>query len=165
MLHDTQFRHRLHDPDDFPRLLVVLHAMVVAALRFVDVDRSSLSLHDVERQVDKSRKIVLLNAMDQLSVENLQALIIIAFNDVRSIPSLVSPPANLGQIGDGDASRAWSLVGSLTRTVEYLQLSVESDTHERQPLLKPLTSLPSPHNWAEEEERRRVFWNVFNLDR
>ena len=89
MLHDSQFRHRLRDPDDFARLLVILHAMVVAALRFVDVDRSSLSLHEVDRQVDKSRKIVLLNAMDQLSVENLQALIIIAFNDVRSIPFLV----------------------------------------------------------------------------
>ncbi|KAH8884158.1 hypothetical protein GQ53DRAFT_731327 [Thozetella sp. PMI_491] len=135
ILHDTQFRRRLHDPDEFPRLLVVLHAMVVAALRFVEMDGAPLSVSDVAAQVDKSRKIVLLNAMDQLA------------------------------IGNGDASKAWSLVGSLTRTVEYLQLSVESDAHEKQPLLKPLTSLPPPHNWTEEEERRRVFWNVFNLDR
>ncbi|KAI8292533.1 Tropolone cluster transcription factor tropK [Colletotrichum sp. SAR 10_98] len=68
-------------------------------------------------------------------------------------------------IGNGDASKAWSIVGSLTRTVEYLQLSIESDHREKEPLLKPLPSIDPPQNWTEEEERRRVFWNIFNLDR
>ncbi|KAK2060415.1 hypothetical protein LY76DRAFT_682747 [Colletotrichum caudatum] len=149
ILHETQFRRRVHDPEQLPRLVVVLHAMVVAALRYVDNPETHLSAQEMERWAIRSRSIVILNAMDQLSVENLQALIILAFND----------------IGNGDASKAWSIVGSLTRTVEYLQLSVESDHQDKEPLLKPLPSIPPHQNWTEEEERRRVFWNVFNLDR
>ncbi|KAK1982734.1 fungal-specific transcription factor domain-containing protein [Colletotrichum cereale] len=149
ILHETQFRRRVHDPEQLPRLIVVLHAMVVAALRYVDNPETRPSTQEIERRALRSRNIVILNAMDQLSVENLQALIILAFTD----------------IGNGDASKAWSIVGSLTRTVEYLQLSVESDHQDKEPLLKPLPSIPPPQNWTEEEERRRVFWNVFNLDR
>ncbi|OHE99868.1 hypothetical protein CORC01_04769 [Colletotrichum orchidophilum] len=149
ILHETQFRRRVHDPEQLPRLVVVLHAMVVAALRFVDNSEIRLSAVEVERRVSRSRNIVILNAMDHLSVENLQALVILAFND----------------IGNGDASKAWSIVGSLTRTVEYLQMSIEADHQDKEPLLKPLPSIPPPQNWTEEEERRRVFWNIFNLDR
>ncbi|KAM0282036.1 hypothetical protein ACHAQH_003242 [Verticillium albo-atrum] len=87
--------------------------------------------------------------MDHLSVENLQALIIVTFND----------------IGHGDSAKAWSVIGSLTRTVEYVQLSVESDLDSKEPLLRPLSTIPSPGSWTEEEQRRRVFWNVFCLDR
>ncbi|KAK1994620.1 hypothetical protein LX36DRAFT_641127 [Colletotrichum falcatum] len=149
ILHETQFRRRVHDPEQLPRLVVMLHAMVVAALRYVDNPETRPSAQEMERWVVRSRNTVILNAMDQLAVENLQALIILAFND----------------IGNGDASKAWSIVGSLTRTVEYLQLSVESDHQDKEPLLKPLPSIPLPQNWTEEEERRRVFWNIFNLDR
>lgn len=49
--------------------------------------------------------------------------------------------------------------------MEYLQLSVEPVNHDTEPLLKPLVSLPPAQSWIEEEERRRVFWNIFNLDR
>lgn len=68
-------------------------------------------------------------------------------------------------IGNGNANKAWPIVGSLTRTVEYLQLSIEADNNEEQPLLKPCPLLPKSKCWTETEERRRVFWNVFNLDR
>jgi hypothetical protein len=73
--------------------------------------------------------------------------------------------AFLLQIGSGRVSRAWPFVGSLTRTVEYLQLSVESENHDKGPVLQPRPSLPPAENWVEEEERRRVFWTIFNLDR
>lgn len=68
-------------------------------------------------------------------------------------------------MGNGDMSKAWPLIGSLTRTVEYLQLSVETDDSKERPLLKPLSSIPPPENWTQDEERRRVFWTIFNLDR
>lgn len=60
-----------------------------------------------------------------------------------------------------------SIVGSMTRTVEQLQLSVED---EDQPptskvLIKRMHFLPPCRNWGEHEERRRVFWNTFLLDR
>jgi hypothetical protein len=54
----------------------------------------------------------------------------------------------------------------MTRSVQYLQLSVESeDTKQRNSFLTSLPTLPDPENWVEEEERRRVFWNIFILDR
>ncbi|KAK7433050.1 hypothetical protein QQZ08_000523 [Neonectria magnoliae] len=149
ILHETRFRGRVHDPEQRPMLVVVIHAMVVAAIRFIQPEAHGLSSRELEAWAKQSRSIVLLTAMDGLSVENLQALIITAFDD----------------IGQGNASKAWSIVGSLTRTVEYLQLSVEYEDHDTQPLLKPLLSLLPSQQWVEEEERRRVFWSIFNLDR
>lgn len=69
------------------------------------------------------------------------------------------------QIGNGEGSQAWSLIGSLTRTVEYLQLTIEHEDTERLSLTQPFASLAPAQDWTETEERRRVFWNVFNLDR
>jgi hypothetical protein len=61
--------------------------------------------------------------------------------------------------------KAWPIIGSLTRSAGYLQLSVEE--HERQaPTALMTLNLPPPAvDWIEEEERRRVFWNIFILDR
>ncbi|KAJ4347335.1 uncharacterized protein N0V89_011276 [Didymosphaeria variabile] len=81
--------------------------------------------------------------MDNLCLESLQALI----------------------IGDGNAAKAWSIIGSLTRTVEYSQLAQEREDTEYQPLCQPFEVLEHTSNWTELEERRRIFWNVFNLDR
>ncbi|KAL3408695.1 hypothetical protein V8F44DRAFT_657234 [Aspergillus fumigatus] len=148
IFHEKRFRRRLRSPDK-ARLEVVLHAMVVAMLKHVDQSVLPADLHDIEAVCERSRKIVVLTAMDDLYVENLQALIIICFED----------------IGSGRVSRAWPIVGSLTRTVEYLQLSVESENHDTGRVLQPRPSLPTAADWVEEEERRRVFWTVFNLDR
>ncbi|KAJ5103523.1 fungal-specific transcription factor domain-containing protein [Penicillium argentinense] len=149
IIHETRFRRRMHDPDQRSSLVVILHAIVVAAIRFECPGNFEISVTEIDSIVKRSRSIVVLTAMDNLSVENLQALIIIAFDD----------------IGNGNTSRAWSIVGSLTRTVEYLRLSVEDEDHGTQRLLKPLLSLAPSRQWVEEEERRRVFWNIFNLDR
>lgn len=56
----------------------------------------------------------------------------------------------------------------MTRTVEQLQLSVEDDDQEQSPakiLLKRMNFLPPCKTWSETEERRRVFWNIFIMDR
>lgn len=83
ILHETYFRARIHDTEQRPNLTVVLHAIVVAAIRFVQPEGQAFSSHDLESWAKKSRSIVLLTAMNGLSVENLQALIIIAYDDVR----------------------------------------------------------------------------------
>ena len=79
ILHETQFRRRIHEQQELPHLTVVLHAMVVAALRFV---ASEMPPWEIESLTARSRNIVVLTSMDGLSVENSQALIIVAFNDV-----------------------------------------------------------------------------------
>lgn len=58
----------------------------------------------------------------------------------------------------------------MTRTVEHLQLNIEDE--DRQPnksdakvLVSRLDFLPPCRDWRETEERRRVFWNTFLMDR
>lgn len=82
ILHETRFRARMRDPEQLPSLLVVVHAMVVCAIRFANPDAHGLSLDQVEAMAKRSRSTVVLTGMDSLAVENLQALIMIAFNDV-----------------------------------------------------------------------------------
>lgn len=55
----------------------------------------------------------------------------------------------------------------MARTVEQLQLSVEDSTEEnsRQSLINRMAFLKPPLTWIEAEERRRVFWTVFLMDR
>lgn len=75
----------------------------------------------------------------------------------------------------------------MTRTVEQLGLSVEVEDEDeaqymptgppssssaaaafgypREPLIRRITFLPRSTTWIEAEERRRVFWNVFLMDR
>lgn len=65
---------------------------------------------------------------------------------------------------------AWSVVNSLTRSVEQLQLSVEDGEEEtlrsgNEYLFRRMTFLSRADNWVESEERRRIFWNVFLMDR
>lgn len=68
-------------------------------------------------------------------------------------------------MGEGNLVSAWPIIGSLTRTVEYLQLTIEVDEKPRRAFLQPVTLLEDSQSWAEAEERRRVFWNIFILDR
>ncbi|KAH8819895.1 fungal-specific transcription factor domain-containing protein [Xylogone sp. PMI_703] len=149
MLHESSFRQQLGDQSCAIHLEVILHAMIAAAVKFTGYSNTSENRHYIAQLRRRSREWVMLHALNSLSVENLQALLIIAFDD----------------IGGGRASNAWSIVGSLTRTVEYLQLSIEVEENDEKPLLKPCPSLEPPKDWTEMETRRRVFWNIFNIDR
>ncbi|TEA13441.1 Citrinin biosynthesis transcriptional activator mrl3 [Colletotrichum sidae] len=149
ILHEARLRRRLAEAAGYKALGVVLQSMVLAASRYIADEDVSASIFGPPQRRAVIRDWIISQSMRSLTVENLQALIIISFND----------------IGSGEAAQAWSLVGSLTRTVEYLQLTVEHDDAERPSLSQPFTSLPPPDNWTDAEERRRVFWNVFKLDR
>ncbi|RBA09090.1 hypothetical protein FPRO05_07370 [Fusarium proliferatum] len=132
------------------RMTIVLEAMMIASLRYVEINGNPLDNTFINSEVARLRKRVIMDAMEGLTTENLQALIMIAFTE----------------IGNGNLEKAWPVIGSLTRTVEYMGLSVESEVHQRKRgLLSDSPSLPEPRDWLEEEERRRIFWNVFILDR
>lgn len=55
----------------------------------------------------------------------------------------------------------------MTRTVEQLQLSVEEEDQAQSAefLIKRMAFLRPCKSWIEREERRRIFWNVFLMDR
>lgn len=141
MIHQGRFYERLADETQRDQLLIILHAMVLAASKFVPGAAVYVRTH--------TRKWVICNAMDGLSLENLQALTILAFND----------------FGDGNAEKTWSVIGSMTRTVEYAQLAQEQEEGELRPFSHPYAPLHHTSDWTEVEERRRVFWNIFLLDR
>ncbi|KAH7361319.1 fungal-specific transcription factor domain-containing protein [Pyrenochaeta sp. MPI-SDFR-AT-0127] len=143
MIHQTRFIQRFRDETEQKQLHVILHAMIIAASKFVP------GAWAVTHAMQRARHWVVYTAMDRMSLESLQALIILAFND----------------IGSGNAAKAWSVIGSLTRTVEYTQLAQEQEDGEHRPFCQPYASLRHTDDWTEVEERRRVFWNVFLLDR
>lgn len=145
------FRARLRDPTERPKLLVVLHAMMVCAMRYVANERLAAEwIESYSDTLEGSREFVILSTMDALSVENVQALILLAFV----------------HINDGNLTKAWPMIGTLTRAVVYLGLHTEADEEDQSNSgVNPLRLLPPARVWTEVEERRRVFWNVFLLDR
>ncbi|KAI0015916.1 fungal-specific transcription factor domain-containing protein [Xylariomycetidae sp. FL0641] len=153
MLHVRQFRQRMRIPADRDKLKTILYAISSVCIRFCDDPR--LGSSDMRAKLAKKyRQTVILRSMESFSVENLQGLIICSFDT----------------IGGGRGPSAWSIVGSMTRTVEQLQLSVEDEDQQRsmretKTLIKRMAFLPPCRDWAELEERRRVFWNVFLMDR
>ncbi|KAF6843195.1 hypothetical protein CMUS01_02354 [Colletotrichum musicola] len=150
MLHVRQFRERMQDPAQRPQLGTIFHAVVSLCARFSQDPRLGTA-EEKARYAKRCRQVVILNSMESFSVENLQALTIIAFDT----------------IGSGRGPSAWSIVGSMTRTVEQLQLSVEDEDQApaSKHLIKRMEFLRPCRFWSEREERRRVFWNIFLMDR
>lgn len=91
IFHEKRFRQRLKNSTERHRLEVILHAMIVAMLRHIDPRELSVNLGNVESICERSRKIVILTGMDDMYVENLQALIIVCFEDVRLSPIYSTP--------------------------------------------------------------------------
>ncbi|KAF3055722.1 C6 transcription factor [Daldinia childiae] len=152
MLHVRLFRQRMAEDQKRAHLTTIFHAIVSLCSRFSDDARLG-NVEEKLRNAKRSRQTVLLRSMESFSVENLQALIICAFDT----------------LGSGRGPSAWSIVGSMTRTVEQLQLSVEENDQpiatSAKAMIKRMAFLPPARNWSEREERRRVFWNIFQLDR
>ncbi|KAH7377754.1 fungal-specific transcription factor domain-containing protein [Pyrenochaeta sp. MPI-SDFR-AT-0127] len=153
ILHVLQFRQQLANPRGRPKLATILRAITSVCIRFCD----DMRLGDPQtraQMVKVNRQHVIVQSMENFSVENLQAMIICAFDT----------------IGSGRGPSAWSIVGSMARTVEQLQLSVESEEQpglhrDTQVLVKRMAFLRPCKSWIEIEERRRVFWNIFLMDR
>jgi hypothetical protein len=165
ILHVRQFRERMAVPSQRTKLTSIFHAIVSLCVRFSSDSR--LSNADIRNTYAKrSRQTVILQSMESFSVENLQALVICAFDTVGPTKRATIYLTRL-QIGSGRGPSAWSIVGSMTRTVEQLQLSVEDEDQPRaaELLIKRMAFLPPATTWIEREERRRVFWNVFLMDR
>jgi hypothetical protein len=166
VLHVREFRQRMRVPSQRAKLTNIFHAIVSVCVRFSNDPR--LSSAEVRTRYSKrSRQTVILQSMESFSVENLQALVICAFDIVSLGGPCFFKMLTFPQIGRGRGPSAWSIVGSMTRTVEQLQLSVEDEDQPQSAeyLIKRMAFLPPAKSWTEHEERRRVFWNVFLMDR
>lgn len=147
-----------------PPWSVVVHGMVVLSLRFT---RDERVLEFKEQIYTAAKRYVFLEAMEQTSVETLQAL------------ALVS----LDVIGSGKGPENWGCLAMLTRSAVTTDLLRETGsdviessttpytgggpgTAPRIPsVLSKITIIATSGSWKEDEERRRLFWLIFALDR
>ena len=81
ILHVRQFREKMAAPVERQKLTTIFHAIVSLCVRFSEDPR--LENPDVRaRYAKRSRQTVILQSMESFSVENLQALVICAFDTV-----------------------------------------------------------------------------------
>jgi hypothetical protein len=131
---------------------VLLHAIVVLSLRFSRDPRLSSESRQQYHATSKAR--VQLFGLENSSVRSLQALTILA----------------LDVTGDTNGPPGWNLISLISRSVVQLGLAVEQTstlTASMFPSISTLRAavLPEPKTWIEDEERRRLFWSVYLLDR
>jgi hypothetical protein len=131
---------------------VLLHAIVVVSLRFSRDPRLTIENRQQYHSVSKQR--VQLFGLENSSVRSLQALAILA----------------LDVTGDGNGPPGWNLISLASRSVVQLGLAVEATstlTASMFPSISTLRAavLPEAKTWIEDEERRRLFWTVYLLDR
>lgn len=146
---------------------VVAHGMVVLAIRFSNDPRV---MEYKEKIHAAAKRYVFLEAMEQTSVETLQAL------------ALVS----LDVIGSGKGPENWGCLALLTRSAVTTDLLRESGSDMVEPtntnnnnygamnaaaqqrlpsVLSKTTIINTSSTWREDEARRRLFWLIFALDR
>jgi hypothetical protein len=78
MLNQDRFRQRVEDPIELPKLNVILQAIIIVVSRHLPEELEA----EVAWPVEKVRQWTIMRSMESNTLEGLQALIIIAFNDV-----------------------------------------------------------------------------------
>lgn len=82
MLHEARLRRRLSIDCERQKLSVVIRAMALVTAKYIQDEDVAAALTVPDHAEQHARDEIVATAMRQLSVENLQALIMIAFNDV-----------------------------------------------------------------------------------
>lgn len=85
MIHEARFRQRLSSEDEQKDLQIIIHAMILAATKYIKDPEVAASFLASQSQMQQLRDSIVATAMRQLTVENSQALLIVAFNDVRTL--------------------------------------------------------------------------------
>ncbi|EXJ90773.1 hypothetical protein A1O1_03877 [Capronia coronata CBS 617.96] len=133
--------------DESDRILV--HAIVATTLRFSKDPRltpeSRNQFHEISRQK------IMLYALDHPTVRAMQALTILAV-DV---------------LGTSNGQQGWNLLALLAHNIVQLGLDVEKSAYLESSAYPSATLLQAsqPKSWIENEERRRLCWMTFVLDR
>ncbi|RMZ89575.1 hypothetical protein DV736_g3188, partial [Chaetothyriales sp. CBS 134916] len=131
---------------------VLLHAIVTVTLRLSKDAR--LTPESRRHYHNTSKQRVQLFGLENSSVRSLQALVILA----------------LDVTGDTNGPPGWNLIALISRSVVQLGLSVETTSSLAAPVYPSIATLrasvlPEAKTWIEDEERRRLFWAVYLLDR
>ncbi|ORY30412.1 fungal-specific transcription factor domain-domain-containing protein [Naematelia encephala] len=144
---------------------IVVHAIVVVTLRLSSDPRlGTATQRDHIKRAAKTH--VLAHAIESTSIPSVQALAILA----------------LDLIGSEQGPSSWGILALLTRSAVHLGLTTEDDVRGPRgtasgyttphfsnrppvPSLSRTSIIPPAADWHEDEERRRLFWLIFSLDR
>ena len=148
VLFDTFFGPSMPSEPD----LVLLHAIVATTLRFSKDPR--LTLDSRRHYHITSKQKVHLYGLEYSNVKALQALMILS----------------LDVLGTTNGPQGWNLLAIVARSIVQLGLNVEKSVSLAVPPHPSTTNpqafaLPEPKSWVEDEERRRLCWMIFVLDR
>ncbi|EXJ69302.1 uncharacterized protein A1O5_07338 [Cladophialophora psammophila CBS 110553] len=128
---------------------ILIHAIVATTMRFSKDSRltpeSRRQFHEISRQK------IMMYALDHPNVRALQALVILAVDE----------------LGTSNGQQGWNLLALITRNIVQLGLDVEKSTYLESTTYPSATLLQAaqPQSWIENEERRRLCWMTFILDR
>lgn len=147
LFHEPTFRRDLFSPER----QLLLHAITVISFRHWT--RPLPTLPERDRYVKRSREKLLLSAAETCTMVSTQALTLLAVDAV----------------GHGPSPRTWTVMSILMAAARQLTLAVDAtcDTVEMNPAMVTNhdTHSFSAASHVEEEERRRLFWNIYTLDR
>ena len=132
---------------------IVVHAIVVVTIRLSTDPRLEGKQEHYKRA---AKQHVLAHAIESTSISSVQALALLA----------------LDLIGSDQGPSSWGILALLTRSAVHLGLTSEDDgsasgfgTRAPAPSLSRTSIIPPPADWGEDEQRRRLFWLIFALDR
>lgn len=86
-VHQSRFEERLQKHAEGPKLKALIDSMVSCTIKHLTAGELSISAHELTELRDAARERAMQRAMSSLSVENMQALIILAFDYVRDMIS------------------------------------------------------------------------------
>lgn len=89
MIHAATFKRQVRAGHSLKSTSTILQAILSATLHLMDLEKMAIPAHQIHHVIEQSRNQVVLDATNTLSVENLQALIIIAFTDVSTLPTVL----------------------------------------------------------------------------
>ncbi|ORY30760.1 fungal-specific transcription factor domain-domain-containing protein [Naematelia encephala] len=133
---------------------IVVHAIVAVSLRLSSDPRLQERKDDYKQS---AKHYVFTRAIESTSIQSAQALAILA----------------LDLLGSEQGPSAWGTLALLTRSAVHLGLSSEEEVcvvptpfgPRTIPTLNRTLITPQAISWREDEERRRLFWLIFVLDR
>ncbi|EFY94894.1 fungal specific transcription factor domain protein [Metarhizium robertsii] len=158
VLHAATFLRRVRDPNRPAGVSLLVQAIVAVASHFLhspgdaDSEEQQEQQQEARQYASLCRQNVITSAIESNTKESIQALILVTFDSMKR----------------GLSASPWSLVAIISRKIDALQLYSEEPMRREgfsDYFSRPAPNLEAAHAWLEVEERRRVFWAAFLMDR
>ena len=131
---------------------VLLHAIIATTMRFSTDPR--LTPDSRKQYHEASKEKVQQYGLKHANMRALQCLVILTV-DV---------------LGSSNNPEGWTLLALIAQNIKHLGLGAEKSVFLAPPTYASISpvqayALPEPSSWIEDEERRRLYWMVYVLDR